>query len=104
MSSNDTSYLEAHFWCLKKLLQRRGWDLFALSEQAVNINDDQIWALRGNMFCSCSMDGDHMCRWENINIPLQQVVKDKWKFRNSHVEKKPTGPPITGAAVFGIPG
>jgi hypothetical protein len=97
-------YLAAHFWCLKKLLWTRGWDLVALTDQAVSVNDNQTWALRGKSFNCCTLDTEHSSRWNNRNIILQQVVKDsKWKIRSTVVEKN-TAPKVTGAVVFGIPG
>jgi hypothetical protein len=95
-------YLGAHFWCLKKLLERCGWDLGDLGEKSVSINDDQTWALRGDMFYSCMIEEEHLCRWESRNIQLQQVVKERWKLRTIPCEKRPA-PHVTGAAVFGIP-
>lgn len=95
-------YLGAHFWCLKKLLERRGWDLGDLGEKSVSINDDQTWALRGDMFYSCMAEEEHLCRWENRNIQLQQVVKERWKIRTIPCENR-SAPHVTGAAVFGIP-
>jgi len=67
-----------------------GWDLVALTDtdQAVSVNDNQTWALRGKTFNCCMLDTEHSSRWDNRNIILQQVVKDsKWKIRSTVVEK-----------------
>jgi hypothetical protein len=64
-------YLAAHFWCLKKLLWTRGWDLVALTDQVVSINDNQTWAFRGKTFNCCMLDKEHSSRWDNRNIILQ---------------------------------
>ncbi|KAH8745765.1 hypothetical protein BGZ57DRAFT_974389 [Hyaloscypha finlandica] len=94
-------YLAAHFWCLEKLLQRRGWELVALQEQAVGINDSWMWALRGDAFSCCVLAAEHKARWETKTVVLQTVSKaHKWK--NKSVQN--TVPRVTGAAVFGIPG
>jgi hypothetical protein len=95
-------YLAAHFWCLEKLLERRGLDLRALAEQTVSISDDQSWALRGNIFRACMVPTEHLPRWNTRDLILQQVIKEsRMPWRRSQFVRRSTAPRVTSATVFG---
>lgn len=89
-------YLAVHFWYLKKLLERRGYELGTRTERQGDINDDKFCVLRG-----CIGDREHLSRWDNRGLQLQQVVKQKWRIWSSTLQHRPP-PPVVRAAVYGI--
>ncbi|KAF4631616.1 hypothetical protein G7Y89_g6514 [Cudoniella acicularis] len=67
--------LVAHFWCLERILARRGngESLRSLMTNSVDVTQGCSWKLQGNPFLDCSSQGVHGSPWEDEDAPLQNI-------------------------------